>query len=149
MRSPEVVVTVDVTAPVEEVWAEAARLESHVEWMADAHAIEFLTDQEHGVGTRMEVETRIGPLRTKDVMEFTVWAPPHRMAVRHQGLFQGTGEFLLERAAGGSTRFTWRERIEFPWYLGGPLGGWTARPILAAVWRRNLRRFAARFPGVS
>ncbi len=139
----EVQVTVPAAAPT--VWADVADVSRHVEWMADAHAIEFLTEQQSGVGTRMAVETRVGPLRTTDVMEFTAWEPPRRMAVRHAGLFTGTGEFLLEPIDDGSTRFTWRETIRFPWFLGSRLGAMAARPILTAVWRRNLKRFAERF----
>ncbi len=141
---PDITISVQVPAPIEEVWEEAARLESHVEWMADAHSIDFLTEQRHGEGTRMEVETRFGPLRTKDVIEVVAWEPPQRIAVSHQGLFTGTGQFLLESHADG-TRFTWEERLQFPWYLGGPVGARLARPFLAWVWRRNLRRFRARF----
>lgn len=144
MFAPEIVVSVVVNAPLNAVWEEVARLDTHVEWMADAHSIDFLTEQRDGAGTRIEVETRFGPLRTKDVMEFVAWEPPHRMAVTHQGLFRGTGEFLLE-AQGESTRFTWRERIQFPWYFAGPIGARLARPALASVWRRNLTRLQQRF----
>jgi hypothetical protein len=143
---PDITVAVDLPAAVDEVWAEAARLESHVEWMADAHSIEFLSAQRQGVGTRMQVETRVGPLRTKDVIEVVAWEPPHRIAVTHQGLFQGTGQFLLDSHDVG-TRFTWEEQLRFPWFLGGPIGARIARPILAWVWRRNLRRFRSRFAG--
>ena len=141
---PDITVAIQIAAPVETVWEETSRLEHHVEWMADAHSIVFLGEQRQGRGTRMEVETRVGPLRTKDVMEVVAWEPPHRIEVTHRGLFQGTGQFLLESHDGG-TRFTWEERLRFPWHFGGPIGARVARPILARVWRRNLRRFAERF----
>jgi len=142
MASP-VTVDIEVPGPVERVWGELADLPSHTEWMADAHAVHFPTDQRSGVGTRMEVETRFGPLRTTDVMEFTAWDPPERMAVRHHGLFTGFGEFRLT-PEGDRVRVTWREQISFPWYFGGRLGAWAARPIFGWVWRRNLRRFRDR-----
>ncbi len=145
LMSPEVVVRIDVPAPIERVWGEAADVAGHVEWMADAHRLDFLTDQREGAGTRVEVETRFGPLRTTDVMEFTAWDPPRRMAVRHEGLFTGIGEFVFEPAGPDATTMTWRERIDFPWFFGGPLGAWAARPVLGWVWRRNLRRFRERF----
>ncbi len=126
------------------VWQELADLESHVEWMADAERIDFLTNQRAGTGTRLEVETRFGPLRTSDVMEFTSWDPPDRMAVRHGGLFTGYGEFTLETIDGSATRVTWREQITFPWFLGGPVGAVLARPVFGWVWRRNLRRLRER-----
>ncbi len=142
---PHVVVQIEIPAPIERVWEEAADVASHVEWMADAHRLDFLSGQTEGVGTRVEVETRFGPLRTTDVMEFTAWDPPRRMAVRHQGLFTGTGEFLFEPTGPGATTMTWQERIDFPWFFGGKLGAWAARPVFGWVWRRNLRRFRERF----
>ncbi len=93
----------------------------------------------------MEVLTRFGPLRTNDVMEFTAWEPPHRMAIRHEGLVTGTGEFVLTAVDDATTRFSWAEELTFPVYFGGGLGARVGARILAAVWRRNLRRLAARF----
>ena len=126
------------------MWADLSRLESHIEWMADAKHVEFVTESHQGVGTRIRVATRIGPFRTSDLITVTAWDPSREMAVTHDGLFNGNGRFVLEPVAGG-TRFLWQETIRFPWYLGGPLGALVARPVLAAVWRRNLRRLAARF----
>ncbi len=138
-------VAVDIPAPIGRVWEQAEVIEDHVDWMADAHRLEFLTEQRRGEGVRIEVETRIGPLRTTDRMRFVTWEPPHRMGVEHQGLFEGSGEFVFEETGPATTRMTWRERIEFPWFLGGPLGAWAAKPVLGWVWRRNLRRFRRRF----
>ena len=126
------------------MWADLSRLKTHVEWMADAEHLEFLTDTHLGVGTRFRVATRIGPFRTSDLMTVTVWEPSREMAVTHDGLFNGSGRFVLEPVAGG-TRLLWNETIRFPWYLVGPLGALMARPVLRAIWRGNLRRFAARF----
>jgi hypothetical protein len=132
-------------APPERVWSEVERIEDHITWMADAVGIEFLGDATRGVGTRAEVETRIGPFRTSDVIEFTEWDPPHTMGVVHRGLFTGTGRFTLEPLDGGETQFTWTEDIRFPWWLGGAVGAFVVRPILRAVWRGNLRRLRQRF----
>ena len=170
-----ITVSTEIAAPVEEVWEHAIDFASHVEWMADAESIEFLTDDERGgearptgrraaspeagaearsasaggahaqprglVGTTMAVETAIGPLRTTDVIEVVAIDRPHSIRVHHRGLFSGSGEFRLEPIGDLKTKFTWHESIEFPWYLGGPVGAVAAKPILAAVWRANLRRF--------
>ncbi len=141
--SREILVERVIAAPIETVWEDIARLETHTEWMADAESITFLTEQTAGEGTRMEVETRVGPLRTKDIMEFVEWEPPTRMAIRHQGLVTGVGEFTLT-PEDGSTRFAWREELRFPWYFGGPVGELFAAPILKAIWRRNLDGLARR-----
>jgi carbon monoxide dehydrogenase subunit G len=143
--APGVAVSIVIPAPHEVVWEELARLERHVEWMADAHAIGFLGDLTTGVGTRMRVDTRFGPLRTQDVMEFTDWDPPRRMEVVHTGLFTGRGAFTLEPLGDRSTKVHWREEIRFPWYFGGRIGAWAARPVFRWVWRRNLRSFGDRF----
>ena len=134
-----------ILAPLEKVWDDVARLDTHVEWMTDAHRIDFPDGRRSGAGTRMEVETRVGPLRTTDVMEITAWEPPHRIAVHHRGLVTGSGEFLLEAIGPATTRFTWRESLRLPWFFGGPLGAIVARPLLRAEWRRNLARLRGRF----
>ena len=143
-RVARIAVSVEIPVSPAVVWADVSNLASHVEWMADAESIEFLSARTAGPGTRMHVATRVGPFRTSDVMEVTQWNPPRVMAVTHQGLFAGSGRFVLEPVDAG-TRFRWEEDIRFPWYLGGAVSAWLARPVLRAVWRRNLRCLAARF----
>jgi len=133
-----------IPADAETVWSDISDLSSHTEWMADAESIVFLTDQTSGVGTAMEVLTKVGPMSTRDVMTFTVWEPPHRMAIDHRGLVTGTGEFLLQ-PEGDGTRFVWEEELDFPLRLGGQIGAVVGKPVLEAIWRRNLKRLAERF----
>jgi uncharacterized protein YndB with AHSA1/START domain len=133
-----------ITAPIQVVWDDIADIASHIEWMADAESIRFLTDQRSGAGTRLEVLTKVGPLTTTDVMEFTEWEPPHRMAIRHRGLVKGSGAFALQ-SEGETTRFVWAETLTFPWYLGGAVTAFFAAPVLKLIWKRNLKRLAARF----
>jgi carbon monoxide dehydrogenase subunit G len=135
--------SVFIAAPIEVVWKEAANLPSHVEWMADAESIEFLSDLRAGVGVRMKVETAVGPLHTSDLMEVIEWVEKRTIGVRHTGLVRGSGRFELAPVAGG-TRFTWTERLTFPWYLGGALTAIFAKPVLGWIWRRNLRGLKAR-----
>jgi hypothetical protein len=92
----------------------------------------------------MRVLTKVGPLRTVDVIRVLGWEPQRSIAVRHEGLVTGEGEFRLQ-SAGSGTVFLWVEDLAMPWYFGGRLGAFVAKPVLAAVWRRNLRRLAARF----
>src|SRR5262245_10359132 len=119
--------------------------------MADAAAIRFTGERRTGVGTTFECETRVGPLRTTDVMEVTEWREGEALGVRHRGVVTGTGRFVVGPSPGGDastaragTRLTWDEDLSFPWWLGGRVGAFVARPVLRAVWRGNLRRFAAR-----
>jgi carbon monoxide dehydrogenase subunit G len=140
-------VSIDIPADVATVWADVERLETHVEWMADAESIEFVGDQRRGAGVVMRVLTRVGPLQTTDVIRVTSWTPERSIGVRHEGLVTGVGEFQLEKKGDG-TLFVWREDLNLPWYFGGFIGAKVAKPVLAWVWRRNLQRLRSRFVGV-
>lgn len=139
---------IDIEAPIAHVWEELADLASHAEWMADAQSIEFVGEQRHGPGTRMRVETTVGPFRTTDLLEVTVWEAPRRLAVAHTGSVVGAGEFLLHATGPSSTSLVWRESLDFPWFWGGSLTGAAAKPILRRVLANNLDRFKAWIEGV-
>jgi carbon monoxide dehydrogenase subunit G len=140
---PRVRVQTTVDAPPRAVWRRLADIADHVSWMADAASIRFTGDQRSGVGTTFECETRVGPLRTVDVMEVTEWRERRSMGVRHRGLVTGTGRFVLRRRGRHRTRLIWDETLRFPWWLGGAIGGLVGGPVLKLVWQGNLRRFAA------
>ncbi len=129
--------SVDISAPIDTVWEAAADLATHHEWMADAESIEFESDQRRGIGTRMRVLTTVGPLRTTDLMEVIEWIEGRSIGVRHTGMVTGTGRFELAAIAGG-TRFSWVEDLSFPTIAGGELTATIAKPVLGAIWRRNL-----------
>jgi carbon monoxide dehydrogenase subunit G len=121
------------------VWTRLADLSSHVDWMRDAEWIVFVGDQTSGTGTRMQVKTVVGPLRTLDEMEVVAWDEGHSITVEHRGLIKGTGTLAANPIDSG-TMVSWDEELVFPWWLGGPVTAWLARPVLAAIWRGNLRR---------
>jgi hypothetical protein len=129
-----------IDVPPDRLWRRLERIEDHVEWMADARSITFLGSQRRGVGTTFDCRTAIGPLRTTDRMVVTEWSPNRALAIEHRGVVTGRGRFTLRRRRGGRTRFCWEERLQFPWWMGGPLGAFAAKPVLRAVWRRNLAR---------
>jgi carbon monoxide dehydrogenase subunit G len=133
-----------VDAPPATVWDRLADIADHVSWMADAVAIRFTGDRRRGVGTAFTCETRVGPLRTLDVMEVTDWEEGRLIGVRHAGVVTGTGRFLLGPEPGGRSRVVWEEDLRFPWWLGGPVGAVLGRPVLRRLWRGNLRRLAER-----
>ncbi len=135
--------SITVRAPQHVVWAELADLASHTDWMRDARSIGFETQQRRGVGTRMVVETRIGPFRTVDVLEVTKWVEGEAIGVTHHGRVRGQGLFELGSNEKG-TAVAWSERLLFPWYLGGPVAAALAAPVLRSVWRRNLASFKER-----
>ncbi len=122
-----------------EVWDVVRHVEDHVDWMHDAVAIRFTSGRTSGVGTTFDCDTRVGPFRLTDKMEITRWKPRKAMGVRHVGMVTGTGQFTLKAVRGGRTRFTWKERLSFPWWMGGPFGAAVGGEVLRMIWKRNLK----------
>jgi hypothetical protein len=116
--------------------------------MTDAEAIRITSEQRTGVGTTFECDTAVGPFRLTDLMEITAWEPGAAMGVRHVGLVSGEGVFTITEEHGGRSRFTWRERLVFPWWMGGSVGGLIGGRIMKRIWRGNLRTLKARVEGV-
>lgn len=137
-------VSIDISAPIERVWQIVEPVERHVDWMADAESIDFVTDQRRGVGTSFLCRTKVGPIRLTDKMRITRWEPNRAMGVEHVGLVTGSGEFTLRALDNSRTQFVWEEKLTFPWWLGGPLGAFVGgKIVLRGIWRANLRRLAA------
>ena len=137
--APSIKVSLALDHTAESVWEALADLASHPTWMKDAVGVTFETDQTRGTGTLMHVMTRIGPFRTMDVIKVVGWTEGKRIEVVHQGLISGRGVLSVEPEGSGST-VMWVEDLEFPWWLGGPLTAWIARPFLSSIWRANLDR---------
>jgi hypothetical protein len=137
-------VATQVPAARPKVWDELARIEDHVTWMMDATAIRFQGPQRQGVGTRIECDTKVGPLRLTDMMEVTEWETGKAIGVRHFGAVSGSGRFSLLDAPGPATVVTWEERLSFPLWLGAGVGAQCAKPFFALLWRGNLRRLGRR-----
>lgn len=140
-----IVVSVEIDATPERVWDVVEPVERHVDWMHDAVAIRFTTEQTRGTGTEFLCDTKVGPFKLVDRMEITEWEAGRVMGVRHTGLVTGSGRFTLEPIdLGRRTRFTWAEDLVFPWWMGGPIGAWVGGKIaLGPIWRRNLRNLKA------
>lgn len=136
-------VSQQISLPQQQVWESIADLSSHPTWMKDAVDIEFVTSQTGGVGTIMIVETKIGPFRTNDKLEVVDWKEGHHIVVEHRGVVTGSGR-LAALADDGATLVTWTEELRFPWWLGGRLTAWLARPFLTSIWKTNLKRLASR-----
>ena len=126
-----------VRASVDDVWDALADIPSHVEWMADARAIRFVSSRRQGVGTTFDCDTKVGPLRLTDRMEITEWSPRRLLRVRHDGIVTGDGAFSLEPRRRGRTLLTWEESLRFPLWLPSL----PASLVLRLIWIGNLRRF--------
>jgi len=135
-----ITVSIDLNATPDRVWSIVEPIERHVDWMADAVAIRFETEQTRGVGTQFLCDTKVGPIKLTDHMRITEWVPGEAMGVEHTGLVTGTGIFTLAPLdEGRRTRFTWSEDLRFPWWLGGRLGEMIGgNLVMKAIWRRNL-----------
>lgn len=136
-----IAVSIEINVDPARVWQEVEPIENHVDWMHDAVAIRFQTDQMRGVGTTFLCDTKVGPIKLVDRMEITSWEPGVSMGVRHLGIVTGTGVFTLTPIdLGRRTRFSWTENLTFPWWLGGALGSRIGgRIVMTPIWRRNLR----------
>ncbi len=140
-----ITVSIELAASPARVWEIVEPVERHVDWMADAVAIRFTNSQTRGVGTTFDCDTKVGPIKLTDRMEITEWVPEKSMGVKHVGIVTGTGVFTIEPIGNGQyTKFTWSEKLTFPWWLGGPIGEVVGGNIvMKAIWRRNLKKLQA------
>ncbi len=140
-----ITVSIELAASPARVWEIVEPVERHVDWMADAVAIRFATSQTRGVGPTFDCDTKVGPIKLTDRMEITEWVPEKSMGVKHVGMVTGTGVFTIEPLGNGQyTKFTWSEKLTFPWWLGGPIGEVIGGNIvMKAIWRRNLKKLKA------
>jgi uncharacterized protein YndB with AHSA1/START domain len=136
-----IIVSIEIDATPARVWEVVEPVERHIDWMHDAVAIRFTSEQTRGTGTEFLCDTKVGPIKLVDRMEITEWVPGEVMGVRHTGLVTGVGRFTLEPIdLGRRTRFTWAEDLTFPWWMGGPVGAWVGGKVaLGPIWRRNLK----------
>lgn len=140
----ELVVTVDVAAPVEAVWAELVDWDSHDDWMLLTCVTDHRTpDSEDGVGTSFVARTGLGPLHFADSMTITHWEPPRRCVVEHTGrLVRGSGSFEVEPRPEGGCRIVWSEWLRMPLGSAGELAWLAGRPLAGAFLRASLTRLA-------
>ena len=139
-------VSVLIRAPRSQVWRTIRDIPSHVEWMHDAESIRVTSALKTGVGTTFDCATKVGPFRLTDRMEVVEWRVERSIGIRHKGLVRGKGRFTLARRPGG-TLFTWEERLRFPRWMGGLVGSLVAKPVLRAIWKRNLTGLKALVEG--
>jgi hypothetical protein len=135
-----------IRAPEDHVWQVITDLSGQVRWMEDIHKLEIASEVKSGVGTVMNVTTKLFGLPVvRDVMEVVTWERPRKLEVIHKGQLTGSGAFRLQPAPGG-TIFLWEEQFDPPL---GPLGELAVSafiaPHLRRVWGRsmdNVRRLA-------
>ncbi|GHE14196.1 SRPBCC family protein [Klenkia taihuensis] len=144
---PELVETVDVDAPREQVFAALVDWTTQGEWMllTDVRTVDGPAQE---VGGRIEAVTglplpggrRLGVL---DRMTITGWDPPNVVDVRHTGrVVRGTGSFQVRERPGGGSTFVWVETLDLPLGALGRLGWPLVKPGFVAGVRLSLKRFS-------
>jgi len=138
----EIVLHVDIHAPIERAWAALTAWETQGEWMLLTRVRG--TEQDGvGVGGGIEGFTGIGPVGMLDTMRITVWDPPRRVDVLHTGrIVTGTGIFEFADLGVGRCRLVWSEILDLPLGLIGRLGFPLVRPLFRWGVQRSLNRFA-------
>ena len=137
--SKTISVSTSINKSIEEVWKEVSILKNHTNWMKDAVSIEFLNEKTEGLGTKMKVLTKIGPIKLFDYMTVTEWIEKKSIGVDHIGIITGEGKFTLNEISKNETEFCWKETLKFPFYLAGPIGEVFGSPILKIIWKNNLK----------
>lgn len=132
-------VSITINKSIDEVWDEVSILKNHTNWMKDAVSIEFLNDKTQGLGTKMKVLTKVGPIKLFDYMTVTEWIDKKSIGVDHVGIVTGKGKFTLREVTEEKTDFQWEETLRFPIYLAGPVGEFFGSPVLKLIWRNNLK----------
>ena len=129
-----------VDAPIAATWAVLADIPLQPEWMREMKRVTVTTPGPTGVGTRGEATVRIFGIPVTDPVEVTVFEPPHRFEIRHEGLFTGGGVITLDEGADGTTTVVrWDETLVPP--LIPELGALVQAPILRSIFQGDLHRF--------
>ena len=137
--SKTITVETTIDASIDEVWDEVSLIENHSNWMKDAVKIDFESEIKSGVGTKIKVLTKIGPIKLYDYMTFTKWEDKNVIGVDHVGIVKGKGEMQFTKISDTTTKFSWAETLIFPFYLGGPIGEFFGKPIFNLIWKENLK----------
>ena len=122
MSNNQINIRLNITAPIEKVWAAIADWESQGDWMLQTR-VWVTSDIRSGIGTSISALTgpfvksglKIGLL---DKMVVTNWQPPYLCEVDHVGkVIKGSGKFELSDISKGNdiaTCFDWSETIKAP-----------------------------------
>ncbi|WP_028848910.1 MULTISPECIES: SRPBCC family protein [Thermocrispum] len=132
---------VPVAAPVSYVWAAVTDWPRQSEWILGT-TVRVVAGDGRSVGSRVHAYTGWRPFGLLDTMRVTVWEPPHRVEVLHDGgLLRGPGLIEVQPSENGSV-VRWSEDLEQPFGAAGGLGWRVVRPLVRAGFRRSLATFA-------
>ena len=92
--SKRIEVSTIIHKPIEVVWDEVKIMKNHVNWMQDAAKIDFLSENEAGIDTKMKVLTKVGPFSLNDIITVTTWDEMKSIGVIHEGIVTGNNSFM-------------------------------------------------------
>ncbi len=149
MSTTEVRMSVPVATAAEDVWDAVTDWSRQGEWMLGTE-VHVASGDGRSPGSRLEAFTSVAGLGFLDVMEITVWDPPLRCEVRHDGrLLRGTGGFRVVRNTPESATLMWWERLDLPLGRFGAIAWSFVRPVFTWGLRRSLtafQSFCTRYP---
>ena len=137
--SKSIETSIIINKPLDAVWEEVKVMENHVNWMEDAVKIDILSENNSGIDTKMNVLTKVGPIKLTDIITVTEWKEKESIGVIHEGIVTGEGIFYLKELNESQTEFKWEETLKFPIYLGGFIGEFFGSYVLKYIWEKNLK----------
>jgi hypothetical protein len=132
----------ELDGPPDIVWTLLTDWERQGEWMLEASDFEVVSPHREGVGVEALATVRIGGISTRDRIRVDVWEPQRHLGIVHLGWVAGRGDLRLQPLDGGRTRLSWREELVPPWGVLGAMGLRVFKPLLARVFRRDVRVLA-------
>lgn len=129
---------VEIATTKEVLWRYLINFEDQPRWMKDAIEIRVRQRSDEIVGTTFETLTKVGPLKTTDVMQVVSVIENRMIEIEHQGLIGGRGFFEVHDFTPGNCIFYWIEELTFPWYLGAAITEQLAGIVLRQIFQRDL-----------
>jgi hypothetical protein len=128
----------ELPGPPDVVWRILTDWEAQGEWMLEASDFVVVSPSREGVGVEAEATVRIAGIATRDRIRVDVWEPGRALGIVHLGWVGGRGDLRLSATEDG-THLEWREELRPPWGVLGAIGLRAFRPLMARIFRRDLR----------
>jgi carbon monoxide dehydrogenase subunit G len=128
--------SVDIKAPLEEVWDYIADPANYLDFIAGLTRWEVVSDEPNGLGARYKMLVRAGAAQVGGIIEIVEWRPPTDMALHS---VTGADQRIRWRLRPGSRG---RTKAELRWaygVAGSGLGGLIAERVAALQLRRDLK----------
>lgn len=129
--------------PRDVVWRLITDWENQGDWMLEASDFVVLTEQREGVGVEAEATVSIGGIKTRDKVTVNIWEAPNRLGILHQGWVSGEAEMVLTDLDEHTTALFWREALYPPLGILGAIGLSLFKPLMRAIFNRDLRILAS------